>query len=104
VLLFNFFEGTKQVDNLLVPSVYVCHFPDSSVELAQWRVILNLLPSESRGNVPCPRFDEMRHAGVCAEVSVYILFMVLGLIFPQLKFLYVAITRYICFLSSYSSI
>jgi hypothetical protein len=44
--------------------------PDSTVELAQWRVLLNMLPTQSRGNVPCPRFDEMRHAGVCAEVCM----------------------------------
>ncbi|KAJ2931128.1 hypothetical protein H1R20_g5904, partial [Candolleomyces eurysporus] len=52
-------------------------FEDSTVDLSQWRVVLNLVepPTEHSGNVP--RFDEARHAGVCSE----------------LKFLYVAITR-----------
>ncbi|KAI0770957.1 hypothetical protein BD413DRAFT_613484 [Trametes elegans] len=58
VLLFNFFE-------------------DSTVDLSQWRVVLNALPPNLRTNHPAPRFDESRHSGVCRE----------------LKFLYVAITR-----------
>ncbi|KAI0369978.1 hypothetical protein BV20DRAFT_945276 [Pilatotrama ljubarskyi] len=58
VLLFNFFE-------------------DSTVDLSQWRVVLNALPAEQRANHPAPRFDDARHSGVCRE----------------LKFLYVAITR-----------
>ncbi|KAH8834708.1 hypothetical protein DL96DRAFT_1808678 [Flagelloscypha sp. PMI_526] len=57
VLLYNFFE-------------------DSSVELAQWRVVLNVLV-ETKPSVTPPRFNETLHAGVCNE----------------LKFLYVAITR-----------
>ncbi|KDR84732.1 hypothetical protein GALMADRAFT_260438 [Galerina marginata CBS 339.88] len=53
-------------------------FEDSTVDLSQWRVVLNLLRDQSRGQgVPAPRFDEIRHAGVCSE----------------LKFLYVAVTR-----------
>lgn len=48
VLLYNFFE-------------------DSTVDLAQWRVILNILPGLK--NAKCPRFDENRHSGVCREVS-----------------------------------
>ncbi|GLB36677.1 putative uvrD-like helicase C-terminal domain [Lyophyllum shimeji] len=58
VLLFNFFE-------------------DSTVELSQWRLLLNVLDDNSINGVAAPRFDETRHAGICAE----------------LKFLYVAITR-----------
>ncbi|KAH9855762.1 hypothetical protein C2E23DRAFT_548924 [Lenzites betulinus] len=58
VLLFNFFE-------------------DSTVDLSQWRVVLNALAPEKRANHPAPRFDDARHSGVCRE----------------LKFLYVAITR-----------
>ncbi|TFK88273.1 hypothetical protein K466DRAFT_598787 [Polyporus arcularius HHB13444] len=58
VLLYNFFE-------------------DSTVDLSQWRVVLNALPQDSRANHPAPRFDDARHSGVCRE----------------LKFLYVAITR-----------
>ncbi|KAI0079047.1 hypothetical protein K474DRAFT_723989 [Panus rudis PR-1116 ss-1] len=56
VLLYNFFE-------------------DSTVDLSQWRVLLNMLPDSK--HLKCPRFDETRHSGVCRE----------------LKFLYVAITR-----------
>ncbi|KAH9992492.1 hypothetical protein BJV74DRAFT_397873 [Russula compacta] len=58
VLLYNFFE-------------------DSSVDVAQWRVILNAIGRAQGGRTPAPTFDENRHAGVCSE----------------LKFLYVAITR-----------
>ncbi|EJF58549.1 hypothetical protein DICSQDRAFT_172899 [Dichomitus squalens LYAD-421 SS1] len=58
VLLYNFFE-------------------DSTVDLSQWRVVLNALPQEQRVDHPAPRFDDARHSGVCRE----------------LKFLYVAITR-----------
>ncbi|KAF4623894.1 hypothetical protein D9613_001576 [Agrocybe pediades] len=50
-------------------------FEDSTVELSQWRLVLNRL--SDHGGTPAPRFDEVRHAGVCSE----------------LKFLYVAITR-----------
>ncbi|KAH9949529.1 hypothetical protein B0H21DRAFT_728406 [Amylocystis lapponica] len=48
---------------------------DSTVDLSQWRVVLNAL-SEDVG-VKTPRFDEVRHSSVCRE----------------LKFLYVACTR-----------
>ncbi|OCH88979.1 hypothetical protein OBBRIDRAFT_757238 [Obba rivulosa] len=58
VLLYNFFE-------------------DSTVELSQWRVVLNALPEAEVRRDPAPRFDDARHSGVCRE----------------LKFLYVAITR-----------
>ncbi|TFK22063.1 hypothetical protein FA15DRAFT_623047 [Coprinopsis marcescibilis] len=51
-------------------------FEDSSVDLAQWRVVLNLVEGDRKA-ANTPRFDEARHAGVCSE----------------LKFLYVAITR-----------
>ncbi|KIM48469.1 hypothetical protein M413DRAFT_440213 [Hebeloma cylindrosporum] len=52
-------------------------FEDSSVDLSQWRLVLNLLSDQSGQEMAAPRFDEIRHAGVCSE----------------LKFLYVAITR-----------
>ncbi|KAI0641201.1 hypothetical protein C8Q79DRAFT_992409 [Trametes meyenii] len=58
VLLFNFFE-------------------DSTVDLSQWRVVLNALQPDQRADHPAPRFEDARHSGVCRE----------------LKFLYVAITR-----------
>ena len=47
VLLFNFFE-------------------DSTVEVGQWRVVLNSLPDRQ---INCPRFEETRHSGVCREVG-----------------------------------
>ncbi|KAH9971205.1 hypothetical protein BGW80DRAFT_1322645 [Lactifluus volemus] len=52
-------------------------FDDSTVDVAQWRVILNAINRTRREKIPAPTFDENRHASVCAE----------------LKFLYVAITR-----------
>ncbi|KAI0321916.1 hypothetical protein OF83DRAFT_135754 [Amylostereum chailletii] len=58
VLLFNFFE-------------------DSTVDVSQWRVVLNVLGRMDRDGIAAPSFDEARHAGVCTE----------------LKFLYVAVTR-----------
>ncbi|KAI9510704.1 hypothetical protein F5148DRAFT_976352 [Russula earlei] len=58
VLLYNFFE-------------------DSSVDVAQWRVVLHAIDRAQSEKIPAPTFDENRHAGVCAE----------------LKCLYVAITR-----------
>ncbi|KAH8984681.1 hypothetical protein EDB92DRAFT_1885663 [Lactarius akahatsu] len=58
VLLYNFFE-------------------DSTVDVSQWRVVLNAIDRAQRAKIPAPTFDENRHAGVCSE----------------LKFLYVAITR-----------
>ncbi|KAL5535095.1 hypothetical protein ACEPAF_3188 [Sanghuangporus sanghuang] len=58
VLLYNFFE-------------------DSSCVASQWRVILNFLAIDEESSIAVPRFDDLRHAGICTE----------------LKFLYVAITR-----------
>ncbi|EMD41416.1 hypothetical protein CERSUDRAFT_89982 [Gelatoporia subvermispora B] len=52
-------------------------FDDSTVDLSQWRVVLNALPADEFAKYPAPRFDDSRHSGVCRE----------------LKFLYVAITR-----------
>ncbi|KII86508.1 hypothetical protein PLICRDRAFT_44106 [Plicaturopsis crispa FD-325 SS-3] len=52
-------------------------FQDSTVDLSQWRVVLNAVEASQRKSTPAPRFSETRHAGVCSE----------------LKFLYVAITR-----------
>ncbi|EJD54497.1 hypothetical protein AURDEDRAFT_179643, partial [Auricularia subglabra TFB-10046 SS5] len=51
-------------------------FDDSTVNVNQWRVVLNAV-SDDAGSLAAPRFDDIRHAGVCAE----------------LKSLYVAITR-----------
>lgn len=44
-------------------------FEDSTVDLSQWRVVLNLLGDESNLNIPAPCFEESRHAGVCSEVG-----------------------------------
>ncbi|KAH9921295.1 uncharacterized protein B0H18DRAFT_880310 [Fomitopsis serialis] len=52
-------------------------FADSTVDLSQWRVVLNALPQGSGEALRAPRFDDSRHNGVCRE----------------LKILYVAITR-----------
>ena len=45
-------------------------FEDSSVDLSQWRVVLNQLSEEENLDVPAPRFDDTRHAGVCSEVKI----------------------------------
>jgi hypothetical protein len=70
------------------------------VDRTQWRVVL----SSSEGghefvqDVPAPRFDEVRHAGVCSEVcftaytALFFSFLLKTAV-RQLKFLYVAITR-----------
>ncbi|KAL5495715.1 hypothetical protein ACEPAI_1179 [Sanghuangporus weigelae] len=58
VLLYNFFE-------------------DSSCIASQWRVVLNFLAIGEESSIAVPRFDDLRHAGICTE----------------LKFLYVAVTR-----------
>ena len=50
VLLYNFFE-------------------DSTMDVSQWRVVLNALPPEERSNHPAPRFDDARHSGICRDVS-----------------------------------
>ncbi|TFY57544.1 hypothetical protein EVJ58_g6956 [Rhodofomes roseus] len=52
-------------------------FADSTVDLSQWRVVLNALPGGSSEALRAPRFEDSRHNGVCRE----------------LKTLYVAITR-----------
>ena len=44
-------------------------FEDSTVDLPQWRVVLNLLGDESNLDIPAPCFEESRHAGVCSEVG-----------------------------------
>ena len=44
-------------------------FEDSSVDVAQWRVVLNAINRAQRERIPAPTFDENRHAGVCAEVG-----------------------------------
>lgn len=40
------------------------------MDLTQWRVVLNSSEGEHEfvQDVPAPRFDEVRHAGVCSEV------------------------------------
>ena len=53
VLLYNFFE-------------------DSTVEVSQWRVILNALAEKK--HLRCPTFDDTRHSGVCREVCSYLLY------------------------------
>lgn len=51
MLLFNFFE-------------------DSNVELSQWRLVLSATDTDQTQIMAVPRFDEIRHAGVCAEVRL----------------------------------
>ena len=43
------------------------------MDLTQWRVVLNSLEEghELVQDVPAPRFDEVRHAGVCSEVCFF---------------------------------
>jgi hypothetical protein len=38
------------------------------VELSQWRLVLRNIDTDQRQAMAVPRFDETRHAGVCAEV------------------------------------
>ena len=40
------------------------------MDLTQWRVVLSSSEGEHElvHDVPAPRFDEVRHAGVCSEV------------------------------------
>lgn len=45
-------------------------FEDSTVDVSQWRVVLNALQSASSSSPAVPRFNEMRHAGVCSEVCL----------------------------------
>jgi hypothetical protein len=44
-------------------------FEDSSADLSQWRIVLNMLNEEDGLVVSAPTFDNTRHAGVCTEVS-----------------------------------
>ena len=44
-------------------------FEDSTVDLSQWRAVLNLLGDESNLDIPAPCFEESRRAGVCSEVG-----------------------------------
>jgi hypothetical protein len=48
-------------------------FEDSTVDLKQWRVVLNLVETPATRALHVPRFDEERHAGVCSEVSLPII-------------------------------
>jgi len=43
-------------------------FEDSSSDHSQWRIVLNMLNSDSVV-VTAPTFDDSRHAGICTEVS-----------------------------------
>ena len=43
-------------------------FEDSSADLSQWRVVLNVLRGYNGQNVLAPEFDNTRHAGLCTEV------------------------------------
>jgi hypothetical protein len=45
-------------------------FEDSTVDLKQWCVVLNLVETPATGGLRVPRFDEERHAGVCSDVSL----------------------------------
>ncbi|KAI0292973.1 P-loop containing nucleoside triphosphate hydrolase protein [Multifurca ochricompacta] len=62
VLIYNFFE-------------------DSSVDVAQWRVVLNAIDRSQREKNPAPTFDEIATQGFVQKCADF------------LKFLYVAITR-----------
>ena len=44
-------------------------FEDSSSDLSQWRIVLNMINEEDGVVVSAPTFDNSRHAGVCTEVS-----------------------------------
>ena len=68
-------------------------FEDSTVELSQWRVVLNLLKDDAVSGPAAPQFDENRHAGLCSEVCLPVRFIFFLSHTSQLKFLYVAITR-----------
>ena len=52
-------------------------FEDSTVDLKQWCIVLNLVKTPATRGVYIPRFDEERHAGVCSEVSRSIIEIVL---------------------------
>ncbi|KAG7450843.1 uncharacterized protein BT62DRAFT_1001658 [Guyanagaster necrorhizus] len=72
-------------------------FADSLAGPAQWRVVLNAIEetNEDPKNLP-PRFDSIRHASICDEVSMNYSVSWIGDQSNntlQLKFLYVAITR-----------
>ena len=45
------------------------------MDLGQWRVVLNLIDTRNGHGVSAPRFDEERHAGVCSEVSLSIIWI-----------------------------
>ncbi|OSX68102.1 hypothetical protein POSPLADRAFT_1165650 [Postia placenta MAD-698-R-SB12] len=52
-------------------------FADATVDMAQWRVVLNALSETQEDKLKAPTFNDARHNGVCRD----------------LKFLYVAVTR-----------
>lgn len=54
--------------DLVIQVLLYDFFEDSSVDVAQWRVVLNAINRAQRERIPAPTFDENRHAGVCAEV------------------------------------
>lgn len=43
-------------------------FADSTVDLAQWRVVLNALSEGQNNKYKAPDFDDTRHNGVCRDV------------------------------------
>jgi hypothetical protein len=45
-------------------------FGDSPLEVSQWRLVLAMADKNVTENVGVPRFDQIRHAGLCSEVRV----------------------------------
>jgi hypothetical protein len=60
-------EGPKLLIRFIPKVLLYNFFEDSTVDAAQWRVVLNALETNRRNN-PAPLFDKARHAGVCVEV------------------------------------
>ena len=45
-------------------------FSDSTVPLAEWRVILNKVDEKTAGRGNVPKFDDAKHASLCSEVYI----------------------------------
>lgn len=43
-------------------------FQDSTVDVSQWRLVLNTQHGRQGNTLSTPRFNELHHAGVCSEV------------------------------------
>jgi hypothetical protein len=54
---------------LLTVQVLLYHFfQDSTVDLAQWRVVLNALEPAQQSKIRAPSFNKRHYAGLCNEV------------------------------------